>query len=102
MQIHHRNGDKLDNRIANLALVDAATHKRIHSGCRLDEHGTWHKPCSICREHKPVTDEHWYISAEGWPLYGRCRPCHIARVVQDKRARKAAKRGRERLDPPNP
>ena len=86
--VHHRNGDKLDNRLDNLELVDAVTHKRIHSGCELRD-GAWWKPCSICEDLKPVDLEHWYLSPEGWPLYGRCRPCHIARVVSDKRKRRA-------------
>jgi hypothetical protein len=87
-QIHHRNGDKLDNRPSNLEAVDATTHKRLHGGCvRLDD-GTWLKPCGICGEFKPIDREHWYISREGWPQYGRCRPCHISKVVADKRARR--------------
>ncbi len=86
--IHHIDGDKLNNDLGNLALVDRVTHKRLHSGCEL-RRGVWFKPCSICRQLKPVGREHWYISREGWPLYGRCRPCHIARVVKDKRERKA-------------
>ena len=85
--IHHRDGDKLNNAPANLQLVTKLEHKRIHSGCELRD-GIWWKPCSICGELKPIDVEHWYISPEGWPLYGRCRPCHIARVVRDKRLRK--------------
>ena len=87
MHIHHRNGDRLDNRLDNLEMVDPVTHKRIHSGCEYRD-GLWWKPCSKCAELKPVTVEHWYISREGWPLYGRCRPCHIACVVESKRRRR--------------
>lgn len=29
--IHHKNGDRLDNNIENLELVDPHTHKRIHT-----------------------------------------------------------------------
>jgi hypothetical protein len=85
--VHHINGTKTDNSPDNLRAVTKLEHKRIHPGCELRD-GWWWKPCTLCGEFKPVTAEHWYISGEGWPLYGRCRPCHIARVVSDKRLRK--------------
>ena len=86
-QVHHVNEDKLDNRISNLRLVSCLEHKRIHSGCDL-RGGVWFKPCSICGERKPIGVECWYLSPEGWPLYGRCRPCHIRKVVESKQLRR--------------
>ncbi len=90
--VHHRDRNKLNNDPGNLQLVTKLEHKRIHSGCELRD-GQWWKPCSICGEFKPITVEHWYISREGWPLYGRCRPCHIGRVVSDKRLRRMRSQG---------
>jgi hypothetical protein len=88
--IHHIDGDPLNNDLANLQLVDKVTHKRIHSGCELRD-GEWWKPCGQCGEFKRVGPDDWYISKEGWPLYGRCRPCHIRVVVESKRARRLRK-----------
>lgn len=85
--IHHIDGDKLNNDPANLQLVTKLEHKRVHSGCELRD-GQWWKPCRTCDESQPIDREHWYLSREGWPLYGRCRRCHIAKVVSDKRLRK--------------
>ena len=86
-QVHHRNGDKQDNRPGNLFAVTALEHKRLHSGCVLVD-GVWWKPCSLCGERKEISGKNWYLSPEGYPLYGRCRPCHIARVVAEKKLRK--------------
>src|SRR6516225_3122763 len=85
-QIHHRNENKLDNRIENLAALTPTEHKRLHSGCELRA-GIWFKPCRLCDQFKPIDNKTWYHSREGWPLYGRCRPCHIAKVVAEKRLR---------------
>ena len=92
--VHHVDGDKRNNRIENLQLVDATTHKRIHGGCEL-RNGVWWKPCRLCGERKPIGPEHWYVSREGYPLYGRCRPCHIGKVVEWKRLRRVRRSGQD-------
>lgn len=89
-QIHHRNEDKQDNRLSNLQLVTPTEHKRIHTGCKL-RRGVWWKPCGVCGKFKPVAAADWYLSRQGWPLYGRCRPCHIRHVVRAKQLRRMRK-----------
>lgn len=91
-QVHHRDDDKQNNDIDNLQLVTPTEHKRLHSGCEL-RGAVWWKPCRLCGEHKPIDAGHWYISPEGWPLYGRCRVCHIRKVVEAKRLRRLRNRG---------
>lgn len=74
-QIHHKDGNKLNNDIENLQLVTPLEHKRIHSGCKLID-GVWYKPCSICGEFKPCTEEFWYMT-KGWIMSGKCKKCFI-------------------------
>lgn len=85
--IHHINGDKRDNRLSNLSLLDPTTHRRLHTGCVLRE-GQWFKRCAICGQEKPLTDAYWYFTKEGHVGCGRCKVCHIAKVCEYKRRRR--------------
>ena len=86
MELHHVNGDKLDNRIENLRLVTRLEHKRTHSGCVLRE-GVWWKRCRRCGDWKPVTDYYQYPGRNG--VMGLCKVCCSRLAVEYKRKRRA-------------
>ena len=82
--IHHIDGNKQNNDIGNLELVDALTHKRIHSGCELRD-GEWWKPCRKCGEFKSVATDYYERKSGISPW---CKSCCIRNAVETKRRRK--------------
>jgi hypothetical protein len=84
-ELHHVNGNKLDNRIENLQSVTRLEHKRIHSGCVLRD-GTWWKPCHQCAVLQAV--ENYYRKPDG-SVMPICRFCAIRRAVRNKQRRRA-------------
>jgi hypothetical protein len=83
--IHHIDGNKQNNDIANLELVDALTHKRIHSGCRMRD-GEWWKPCRKCGELKRVSSDFYTRKPSGISPW--CKSCCVRNAVGNKRRRK--------------
>ena len=85
MELHHRNGDKLDNRLENLMLVTRLEHKRIHSGC-IRVGSRWLKRCRRCQWYRPVDTEFYeYKGRNG--VMGACKRCLSDLAVIAKRNR---------------
>jgi hypothetical protein len=67
-QVHHRNGDKLDNRLENLEVIKATDHGSLHS----PNTGKTH-----CKHGHPFDEENTWVSARGWRY---CRTCNRLRA----------------------
>ena len=89
-EIHHRNGNKLDNRIKNLQLLTRLEHKRLHSGCiRFGD--TWLKRCRRCRWYRDIAiDFYVYPGRNG--VMGICRRCACDLAVEAKKRRRERRR----------
>lgn len=89
-EIHHRNEDKLDNRIENLELVSKVEHRKRHAGIALNDAGVLVKKCSTCSEVKPL-DGGFYRHPKANKGYTnpRCKKCHALAAWESEKRKKA-------------
>lgn len=74
--VHHRDGDKLNNRPENLEALPWPEHKRVHEGHWLGEDGRWWKCCRTCGMAAPEDDFPTKCYRDGVRLTrGNCRSC---------------------------
>lgn len=79
-QVHHVDGNKLNNDISNLEIKTALSHKREHGGCEFID-GEWYKPCRKCGERQHV--DNFYKRKDG--IASQCKRCSITAAVENKR-----------------
>lgn len=72
--IHHKNGDKLDNRIGNLEIITRSDHKRIHRNPDFYFDGI-SKSCSRCKKIKLINEFYPHHRKNRINLYSHCKVC---------------------------
>ena len=70
-EIHHKNGDKLDNRIVNLECLTRGDHVKKHNKFILKD-GVWFKLCRGCDLYQEFE---LCFSKDGNKRRSRCRKC---------------------------
>ncbi len=57
-EVHHIDGDKLNNDLSNLQCLSLSEHRRIHSGNWKKEKGQWSRRCTGCKQWKSESEFH--------------------------------------------
>src|SRR3990167_4339306 len=75
-QVHHVDGNKQNNKLSNLQLIDNLSHRRHHHGWKLID-GAWWKTCSECGKFKEVNDSNFYRRKTGSKrIVPCCKECN--------------------------
>jgi hypothetical protein len=89
--VHHKDGDKLNNHINNLELIDPTPHARMHRREMVGGYsvidGVDHKICRQCLKTFPIdsfykkpSGKHGNVSHHSY-----CKPCYNERVIERRR-----------------
>jgi hypothetical protein len=93
MEIHHKDGDKLNNEIDNLELIDSLSHRHLHAGYETRADGLY-KRCFECREVKLVSQ----YTPRKIGVEPKCKKCRVIEVQRWYQARKADLVGQNKRD----
>lgn len=89
-EIHHKNENKLDNRIENLELLSKVEHRKRHAGIAQNDAGVLVKKCSTCGEVKPLGGGFYrHTKADQGYTYPRCKKCHALAAWESEKRKKA-------------
>jgi hypothetical protein len=59
-EIHHIDGNPLNNKLNNLLVCAHKEHRRLHSGW-IKKNNKWFKKCTFCKQSKEVNKENFYV-----------------------------------------
>ncbi len=88
-EIHHLDGNKLNNSLENLQLLSHRSHMRLHRGW-IEVKNQWWKVCSHCGELKSLSD---YYVCEKYGTTQNC--CKVCKCKEGKERRYILRKERE-------